>query len=79
MATSKFNYFLRNNVLLKNYQEISFNWWYVYFISLLEYPVMKFPVAMKQVTIILIKVKSCNALFCMLAACINIYLKSVLI
>jgi hypothetical protein len=42
-----------------------------------EYLIKKLPVPLKRATVILIKVKSCNALFCMLLVCIRICLKSV--
>jgi hypothetical protein len=44
-----------------------------------EYLIKKLPVPTKRVTVILIKVKSCNALLRMLLVSICIYLKSFLI
>jgi hypothetical protein len=43
-----------------------------------EYLTEKLPVPIKRATIILIKVKSCNALLRMLLVCIRNYLQSVL-
>jgi hypothetical protein len=43
---------------------------------MLEYLIKKPPVPTKRATIILIKVKSCNALLRMLLVCMNMYLKS---
>jgi hypothetical protein len=53
-----------------------FNRRYVYFIWPLEYLKKKNPVPTQRVTIIFIKLKSCNALLHMLLVCISIYLKS---
>jgi len=44
----------------------------------IEYLIKKLPVLSKRGTIILIKVKSCNAFLLMLLVCIHSYLKSVL-
>jgi len=41
-------------------------------------PSLKLPVPTKRATVILIKVKSCNALLRMLKVCFRSYLKSVL-
>ena len=79
MANMKFMYFFieKNDVLLKKLRKF-FSWWYVYFIWLLEYLIKKFPVPTKRVTVILIMVKSCNALLHMLLVCNSIYLNLVL-
>jgi hypothetical protein len=55
-----------------------FNWWYVYFVWSLDCLIEKPPVPTKREKISSIKVKSCNALLCMLLVCISSYLKSVL-
>jgi hypothetical protein len=68
MATLKFD------VLLK----IIAKWLYVYSVQPLEYLIKKPPVPTKQAMIILIKVKSCNALLHVLLVCVCNYLKSVL-
>jgi hypothetical protein len=54
-----------------------FSWRYVYRIWPLEYIIKKPPVPRKRVTIILIKVKSCNVLLPMLLVYIHGYLTSV--
>jgi hypothetical protein len=54
------------------------NYWCIYFVWLLEYVLKKFSLPTKRATVILIKVKSCNALLRMLLACILRYLKHVL-
>jgi hypothetical protein len=55
-----------------------FNWWYVYFVWLLEYLSKKLIFTIKPATIVLNKVKSYSAFLRMLLVCIGGYLKSVL-
>jgi hypothetical protein len=74
----KFMYFFneKNDVLLKITEEIF--QLVVCLLWLLEYLIKKFPVPTMQVTVILIKVKSWNALLHMLLVCNSVYLNSVL-
>jgi hypothetical protein len=54
------------------------NWRYVYFVWPLEYPIKTFPVPTKLATVVVIKVKSCQAFLRVLLLCIRSYLKSLL-
>ena len=55
-----------------------FNWWCVYFVWPLAYPIKKLPVPTKggKISLITHMVKSCNPLLCLQPVCICSYLKS---
>jgi len=68
---------LEKKCFFKQYPKV-FNGRYVYFLCRLEYIVKALSLPMKQTTVILIEVKSCNGLLYVLLLCISIYPKSVL-
>jgi hypothetical protein len=76
--TLEFTYFLiKGTIFVKNNRPFALIWGYVYFVRPLEYLFKKHPVPTKRAILILI-VKSCNALLRMLPVCIGICLKSIL-